>query len=484
MKMKKGIIITILLIVVSIDLFFFCSKKSLNQPEPVNILPTCAISQPSDGDSLALGDMIEIRVTVNDEDGQVTHVKFFIDDQLRHDDFESPFMFLWDTSEETYGEHIIRAEAVDDEEAITTHSVTVTTNWVYFQPEQVDDGWETTSLESVGMDRAPLVTLMNKLGNSENHRVHGIVIARHSKIVFEEYFDGLTHPTWGEVPVTFNRNRLHVSSSVTKSFTAALLGIAINRGFIASADDKVFDYYPELAHLSTVQKQDISLRHIVTMSSGLDWDEWSLPLTNPNNDLTKLLNIALNTDENPFGFILGKSMAASPGSVFNYSGGNANVLGNIIQRACSLRLDMFANRYLFNPLGIEDSWWWLLRPDFVYASGDLALRPRDMAKFGLLFLQNGYWNGEQIVSEEWVTLSATPQFHFTYPGSRGYSYGWWPSSYEYGRGAYAASGWGGQEIIVMPEHDMIVVFTGGSYWGAPLLTTHEMMIGYIIPSIQ
>ncbi len=166
------------------------------------------------------------------------------------------------------------------------------------------------------------------------------------------------------------------------------------------------------------------------------------------------------------------------------------MLGNIIQRASGLRLDEFANTYLFDPLDIEVSWWWLLRPDFVYASGDLALRPRDMAKFGKLFLQNGSWNGEQIVSEEWVTLSATPQSHFTMPqwtfsyGLRGYSFGWWPNIITYGQGAYSASGWGGQAIIVLPEHDIVVVFTGGSYWEAPLLTPHEMMIGYVLPSIR
>ena len=184
-------------------------------------------------------------------------------------------------------------------------------------------------------------------------------------------------------------------------------------------------------------------------------------------------------------------MAAAPGSVFNYSGGNTNLIGNIIQKASGFRLDAFANAYLFDSLGITESWWWVVRPDFVYASGDIALCPRDMAKFGQLFLQNGTWEGEQIVPEEWVTSSATPWTVFSsshwasrYFGASGYSYGWWPKSEAYGQGAYAAIGWGGQEIIIMPEYNMVVVFTGGSYWDAPLLNPHEMMISYILPSIQ
>ncbi|MFC1529622.1 serine hydrolase domain-containing protein [Gemmatimonadota bacterium] len=357
-------------------------------------------------------------------------------------------------------------------------------SWEYQQPEQVDDGWETSSLDSVGLDPDHFVTLMNTLHGWTDHLVHGILVIRHGKLVFEEYFDGLTHPTWGETPVTFNRDRLHVLSSVTKSFTSALLGVAINRSMISSADDSVFDFYPELAHLSTGQKQDISLRHLVTMSSGLEWDEWTLPLTDPNNDLTSYLNLALNTTEDLVAHVLGLNLVAIPGTVFTYSGGNCNVLGNAIQRASGMRLDAFAREYLFEPLGIEESWWWIWRPDFVYCSGDLALRPRDMARFGQLFLQNGSWNGEQIISEEWVARSAMPIFFFDHERHRGYSHGWWPCTTSYGQGAYSASGWGGQDIFILPEHDMLVIFTGGGYWEDQPLTTHEMMVDYILPAIR
>jgi len=101
---------------------------------------------------------------------------------------------------------------------------------LYHQPEQVNDGWETALLGSVGLDSTRLISLMNNnLNSTENHLIHGIIIIKNNRLVFEEYFNGLTHPTWGETPVTFNRNRMHVLSSVAKSITATLVGIAIEK---------------------------------------------------------------------------------------------------------------------------------------------------------------------------------------------------------------------------------------------------------------
>ncbi|UCC71480.1 MAG: serine hydrolase [Gemmatimonadota bacterium] len=127
-----------------------------------------------------------------------------------------------------------------------------------------------------------------------------------------------------------------------------------------------------------------------------------------------------------------------------------------------------------------------MRPDFVYASGDVSLRPRDMAKLGQLYLQDGVWDGERVLPSEWVEATASPYFTFTNPrhGHQGYSYGWWPMTEAYGAGAFAASGWGEQAIIVVPEFDMVAAFTGGSYWDAPLMTYDQMMRRYVLPAIN
>jgi CubicO group peptidase (beta-lactamase class C family) len=456
---------------------------------PENQPPVVSIIQPGSGEAFVVGDTVTLVAEASDSDGVVTSVSFYVEEQLVGRSDTSPCTLSWNTagSELLYSD--IRAVAEDDDGALGDDVVRVRTDWVYEPPEQAADDWQTASLADVGMDPAPLTELINTLRSRQNHRVHGIVVARHGLLVFEHYFSGLSHPTWGETPVRFDRETAHVLSSVTKSFTAALLGIAIDQGFISSVDEKVFDFYPELADLNTGRKQDITLRHLVTMSSGLEWNETSVPLTDPTNHLTALINRALTTNQDLVRFILEKPMVADPGSVFNYSGGNTNVVGNVIQRASGMQLDQFADQYLFEPLGIERVWWWLLRPDFVYASGDLALVPRDMAKFGQLFLQNGTWNGEQIVSQDWVALSAQSVFLFSPPywglsyGFVGYSYGWWPNEASYGAGAYSASGWGGQQIVVMPELDMVAAITGGSYWNTPSMTTHQIM-QYVLRAVR
>jgi CubicO group peptidase (beta-lactamase class C family) len=354
-------------------------------------------------------------------------------------------------------------------------------SWTYRQPAQANDGWETASLADVGVDPLPLTELMNRLRENPGHRIEGILIVKDGRLVFEEYFDGIAHPTYGDQPVSYGRLTKHCLSSVTKSVTATLLGIAIDRGFAASADEKALDLFPEMADLNVGPKSGITLRHLVTMSAGLQWNEWSYPVGDARNDLTKWFNF----DGDLLRFVLERPLVADPGALFTYNGGLTNVLGEAIRRLSGLRLDDFSVTYLFGPLGVTDLSWYLLRPDFVYASGDISLLPRDLAKLGRLFLQDGLWNGARIVSHEWVEASAAPVFAWEpWPGCAGYSHGWWPKSEEYGAGAFAAEGWGGQALIVMPELDAVVVFTGGSYWNSPLLSSHQMMADYILPAIR
>jgi CubicO group peptidase (beta-lactamase class C family) len=353
--------------------------------------------------------------------------------------------------------------------------------WTYHPPVQTDDGWETDSLSAVGVDLVPLTALMNRLREHPGHLVEGILIIKEDRLVFEEYFEGRQHPTYGDGPVSYSRVTKHCLSSVTKSITATLLGIAIDRGFVPSVDQRIFDYFPDMADLDVGTKSAITLKHLVTMSAGLQWDEWSYPLSDPRNDLTQWFRSTGDLVR----FVLERPMVADPGTTFTYNGGLTNVLGEAIRRASGLRLDRFSETYLFAPLGITDSSWYLIRPDFVYASGDVSLRPRDLAKLGRLYLQGGLWSGARVLSPEWVAASATPAFVMQpWPGCAGYSYGWWPRTADYGSGAYAAEGWGGQALIVMPELDAVVVFTGGSYWTSPLLSPHQMMEAYILPALR
>jgi CubicO group peptidase (beta-lactamase class C family) len=332
------------------------------------------------------------------------------------------------------------------------------------------------------MDPKPVADLVRTLKNSPGHLVHSVIIAVDGRLVLEVYFDGFTHPTYGEDPISYGRETRHCLSSVAKSVTATLLGIAIDRGFIAGVDDRAFDFFPELGDLNIGQKSDITLEHLVTMSSGLEWDEWTYPIGDPRNDLMKWLV----HDGDLVRFVLERSSVADPGAMFRYNGGLTNILGEVIHRASGLILDRFSELYLFDLLGISDFSWIHVRPDFVYASGDISLRPRDMAKLGQLYLQGGNWEGEQLLPRAWIDASASAYLALDseWQGHVGYSYGWWPKSEAYGAGAFAASGWGDQAIIVVPEFDMVAVFTGGSYWEDPLMESHEMMLGYVLPAVR
>ena len=353
--------------------------------------------------------------------------------------------------------------------------------WAYQQPENTGDGWVTASLTDVGMDLQPITDLINRLHDNQDHLVHSIVIAVDGQLVFEEYFAGRTHPTFGETPIVFDRETTHGLSSVTKSFTATLLGRAITEGYVVNENQAIFDYLPDYSDLNIGQKSDVTLRHLVSMSGGLQWDEWSYPLTDLRNDLIAWYRHQGDLNR----FVLERPIVADPGTVFVYNGGLTNVLGEIIGRATGQRLDRYSAP-LFARLGIVDFSWYFIRPEYVYASGDLSMRPRDMAKLGQLYLQRGVWQGEQILSDAWVEASASPAFILEsgFNGHTGYGYGWWQKSSAYGDGVFAAAGWGDQAIIVVPQFDMVVVFTGGSYWDAPLLTSHDMMLTYILPAAR
>ncbi len=353
--------------------------------------------------------------------------------------------------------------------------------WVYTPPQQLDDGWTTASLEDVGMDPRRLEYLVNLIRRTPNHRIHSIVIAVQGQLVMEVYFAGLTHPTIGANPITYDRDTWHVLSSTTKSFTSALLGIAIDRGFITGVGEPISLFFPEIPELENPPKSDITLEHMITMSSGLRWDQTTYPLLDSRNDIG-----GMQRAWDPWTFYFSRPVVTAPGTTFLYSEGSLNVVGEVIKRTSGLRLDEFARQYLFGPLGIEPSYWYLVRSDigWVWASGDLRLRPRDMAKLGQLYLQGGSWGGQQIVPRDWVDSSVTARFTFaeTYQGDVGYGYAWWMPSAADGPGAFAARGWGGQEIEVIPARELVVAVTAGAYYDPPLIWPHQLVLRYVLPS--
>lgn len=270
-------------------------------------------------------------------------------------------------------------------------------------------------------------------------------------------------------------------SKVSKAVTAALVGIAIDEGLIESEQLGATPFFPRYSHLFDDKKKEITIEHLLTMSSGLQWNEWDTPLTSGENDL-----IQLSIVSDPVEYILGKAVVPEPGSYWYYSGGDVNLLGVLFKRATGRRIDDFSAEHLFSPLGISVFEWTYLKPDIVYASGELFLRPRDLAKFGYLFLNDGVCNGTRVISREWIEKSLRP---FVSTGGRAkdgesYRYQWWMKTFtcdERSIPAAVRSGWGAQNIILFPTIDMLLVFTGGNYSGTdPVL---DLVTEYILPAV-
>ena len=186
------------------------------------------------------------------------------------------------------------------------------TAYEYQIPEKTDDDWDVASLMSVGMDETSIIHMMNAMNDRGDHGYHSLLIVKDNKLVFETYFQGrkfnLAQYT-GETG--FDRNDTHNLCSVTKSFTSALIGIAIDKRFIQSVDQRVFDFFPEYSDLfiDVPEKQDLTLEHLLTMQSGIEWDDEKRAYSDSRNDMHQLFK-----SRDPIRFILSKDIVATPGT--------------------------------------------------------------------------------------------------------------------------------------------------------------------------
>jgi CubicO group peptidase (beta-lactamase class C family) len=342
--------------------------------------------------------------------------------------------------------------------------------------------WPTASPASVGLDARKLNQAVELIGNGTYKNVDGILIIKNGRLAFEQYFTGYA---WEYNAADFkgqrtdySANTLHNLASVTKSFTSALIGIAIDQGLISGIEARVFEFFPRYAHLSDERKARMTLAHLLTMQAGLQWNENDYSYADARNDLIQLFRVP-----DPISYILAKPTTNEPGTKFYYSGGCTNLLGEVIRSVSGQRMDAFAKTYLFEPLGIASYQWDFINADMIHASGNLQLRPRDMAKLGYLYLKGGMWQGKRLVSEEWVRESVARRVQ--YAPDTGYGYQWWLRSYQVGAktvDGFAAMGWGGQRIMVFPSMDMVVVFTGGNYVGRE--PVDDIIAQYILPAVQ
>ena len=315
----------------------------------------------------------------------------------------------------------------------------------YSTPRQLDDGWKVSSLHEQQVDTTRLYQFFNHL-QRENHKVHSMLVIKDNAIILEEYFNKYTID---------QRQDLR---SVTKSITSILMGIAIDQGFVESIDDPITKYLqkPKAQKNLDERKSKITIRHLLTMSTGLDCNDWDKQ-SKGQEDKVYRKNDWLQ-------YFLDLPVINDPGTVSNYCTMGQVLATEIVSQASGMSIDQFAKQYLFEPLQITNfNWGHTSSKEVIPSAKRLYMTPRDLAKIGQLILQNGTWNKQQIVSSEWINTSTSPKTKIT-----GIDYGflWWNFPFQVNQKvliAKSASGNGGQYIYVIPELNLVAVFTGGAY---------------------
>jgi CubicO group peptidase (beta-lactamase class C family) len=306
--------------------------------------------------------------------------------------------------------------------------------------------WATSTPEAQEMSSLRLDSMIDLIYSAELN-VDSVIIVRNGLIVLEEYPDP-----------NYSVNTLHMIQSCTKQFTSTLVGIAIEHGFIESVDAKVVDFFTDwdIENLDD-RKRNITIRHLLEWTDGLDWHEIDYPYDDPRNTLGQMW-----VSDNAVKYCLDRPMVRNPGESWYVNSGTMIIAGGLITRATGLTVPEFAEEYLFGSLGIDSYYWSMIgggrAGGWYHSDGGLYLTPRDMAKYGYLMLNNGTWDEEQIVSPQWVEYATSLQVQTTWGEPyTGFGYQWYvmPSV-----NAYAALGHYQQSIFVVPEHDLVVVFTG------------------------
>jgi len=353
------------------------------------------------------------------------------------------------------------------------------------QPSAAADGWQVATPDEMDVDATRFCSLSEMLAKSTWLNVHAVLVVRHGKLVFEAYAAGMDE-NWGEPlgVVAHDAATKHDVRSVSKSVVSLLFGIALDRHLVHSIDDAVVDYFPDYADLRTTEKGRIQLQHLLTMTSGIEWDE-QRSYQDPKNS-----EIMMIGSSDPYRFVLSHAVKSEPGKVWNYSGGSTQLLAGVLERKTGQPLAEFASEALFAPLGITQ-FEWVKMPangEAAAASG-LRLRPRDMAKLGELVLENGVWNGHRIVSEEWIKESTKARVD-TWDINR-YGYQWWSGEWTFGLNGsrkvswVAGMGLGGQRIYVVRDYDLVLVVTAGLYNSAwPDGTIRPILNNYVLPAIR
>ena len=310
------------------------------------------------------------------------------------------------------------------------------------------DGWRSCRPEEVGVNSIKLLQAYWIAANPE-FNTQGVVIIKDGYVVGEAYFRG------------FEPTDRHTSYSVAKSFSSAVIGIAIDKGYITDIDEKVYAYYPPWQQPETdPRKQQITIRHLLTMTSGIEWNEDDYYEDPSENDA-----FIMYSQPCLYEYVLDKPMAYTPGQTWYYSTGNSELLTGIIEGATDSTLYQFALANLLTPVGLSDIGWYHDDSGHSCAGSGVVATVREFAKFGFLYLHQGEWDGRRIVSEAWIEQSLQPvSSEVTW-----YGYHWWlrraltadPNT-SIPPNTFIAWGIYTQQIFVIPEKQLVIARVGSN----------------------
>ena len=353
--------------------------------------------------------------------------------------------------------------------------------YAYQVPASLDDGWDCAHVSEVGIDKDKIIQFMDRIASGKHNDIHSIVIVKDGKLVLEEYF-ATTGKRFGPFIEQVFREKPHHLASTTKGVLSALTGIAIDKGFIQDVNEPIYKYLPNYANFFTEKKKGIKIKHLLTMTAGWAWEQFKYQWNDPRNNAAEMWNC-----EDVVKYVLERPVAAEPGKKFSYSNGVPVVMGAVLRNSCSMEVDKFAYQNLFQPLGIADYRWTRYFDGSLETDGGLALRSRDLAKIGQLFLNKGNWQGKQIISERWIQESTQQQIKFG--GFWGWNYGYYWMQVDLNLNdrtihSYFVPGDGGQLLAVFPDLNMVIVFTAGNYGTNVKSVCFAMIKRYLLPAVQ
>lgn len=341
-----------------------------------------------------------------------------------------------------------------------------------YSPPAPAKEWPVGDARDEAIDVSRLERLAEKILNSESrdapNRTDSILILRNGRLVFEEYF-------WGQ-----DREQPHAISSDTKSLTSILFGLASDEGFV-DVDQKAISYFQDYPDAVWVKNDyPIVLGDLLSMQANIEWNE-SLPYQDPGNTAVGLINA-----DDPIEYVLNRPLAGAPGAKYQYNSGQPNLIGDILRRAIGEPLEAFAERKLFSVLGIKTYQWSRQKNGEILTAGGFRMRPIDAAKLGQLMLDEGAWNGERVLSRDWVDRSTRQQ---TSADDYAYGYYWHIGDVRNNMFApwtgFMARGQGGQFIIIIPEANAVIVVNSSNWQpGGRAVAFDEVVVPYILPAIK